>query len=166
MNHQEQSQNNVRPRYCTVLYDLMQRLQVSIVEYVYLDMVFQLSRRGYCFKSLQSIADDLGMSKAGMHDVKRRMLAAGWIEENRQKHVRTTADYDKLQLDLWTFVRNSYDERSISTTRRSNIERNRSISVPKNNNRITIENKQIQKFNSNGTVSLEWKEAQLRGEVE
>lgn len=81
------------PRYATVLYEVRKKLDVSFSEYIYLDMVHKLSYQRWCTKSLQNCADDLGISRRAIINMKNRLLERGLLEKNLRGHLRVTDKY-------------------------------------------------------------------------
>lgn len=126
------SQDSVTPRYATLLYDVLQKLDISIAEYFYLDMVYHLSHDGWCFKSLSSIAHDMKMERTGIVKLRDRLIEKELIKKNIKGHVKTTVMYDKVirsDKPAYDKVTKPYDK--VNSTVR--------LSHTKNNNRITIE---------------------------
>ena len=124
---------NESPRYTTVIYEVREALGVSLSEYVYLDMVHQLSHNRWCVKTLENIGKDLGISRMGVDKLKRRMIKANYIEKNEYGHVRTTETYNKVILkakEPYNKVAKPYNK-VIPAVKQS---------YTKNNNRITKNN--------------------------
>ena len=140
---EEQTQS---PKFCTVLYSVRAELNISVTEYVYLDMMYYLSRSGWCYKSLSAIAKDLGLGKSAVYYMRNRLVKKGLIETNSKKHVRTTDTYHEALAHHPFNVQkqNVFSKsRSIMRPERSKSEQNRSKSTPKNNNRNTIDNREL-----------------------
>ena len=83
------------PSYTTVIYEVRAALDVSFIEYILLDMVDKLSRRtGYCYKSSQKMADDLGISKRGINKMITRLIEQNLLERVSNNHtLRVTNIY-------------------------------------------------------------------------
>ena len=62
------------PKYATLLYEVLYSLDISISEYFYLDMVYHLSRDGWCYKSLDNVSNDMRMHRNGVQKMKNRLL--------------------------------------------------------------------------------------------
>lgn len=125
-------------KYAHLEYETLHKLKITIPEYWYLDMVYQLSREGWCFKSLNSIAIDMRMTKRGVAVMRDRMIARGFIKKNRKGYVRTEVAYNSvIQLDkkVYNSVHKSYN--SVPPT----VE----LSATKNNNRSTIELSEVER---------------------
>lgn len=86
-------QDTITPKYATLLYEVRKTLDISVGEYFYIDMMHYLSHGGWCYKSLESIASDIGITKRGVMKLRDRMIQRGFIEKNALGHVRTTAKY-------------------------------------------------------------------------
>lgn len=127
------------PRYATLLYSVRKELGISITEYFYLDMIYHLSHneKGYCYKSLDSIATDMGISNIGVMKIRDRLTDKGLLIVKRGNKVRTSEKYNKVIRSgdtTYNKVNKTYNK-VISEVKQS---------YTKNNNRITIE-KEINK---------------------
>jgi hypothetical protein len=60
--------------YAHLFYDVREKLDVSIAEYYYLDMVRQLSDGRWCTKSLKNCAKDMGIGKRGLLKMRDRLI--------------------------------------------------------------------------------------------
>lgn len=136
----EQSQS---PKFCTLLYSVREELDVSVSEYVYLDMVYYLSRNGWCYKSLESIGQDLSMRKSAIFYMRNRLIKRGLLEINAQKQVRTTDMWHNALARHPFNVQKMNSNRSKSTLNRSisELERSKSVKITdaRNTYRNTIE---------------------------
>ena len=83
-------------KYAHLEYRVLHELDISINEYWYLDMVYQLSRDGWCYKSLQSVADDMKLSKQGVVKMRDRLIQRGFIKKNIKGHVKTEVAYNSV----------------------------------------------------------------------
>lgn len=104
-------------------------------------MVYYLSKAGseWCYKSLQSTADDLNMGKSTVKSMRDRLIDRELLIKNKDGHVKTTEI-----VHLSYGVRNSHDEandRAKNAQYRAKSEQNRAKSDTKNNNRITKNNR-------------------------
>jgi Mn-dependent DtxR family transcriptional regulator len=122
------------PLYATLHYGVRKLLDVSIAEYYYLDMVYHLSHndKGYCYKSLESIADDMGVSKMGVVKMRNRLIGRGLIKKNIKGYTKTTEMYNSV-------IRNG--ERTVNLVSKpyNKVIPSGKLSYTKNNNRITLE---------------------------
>lgn len=86
------------PRGATLYYNVLKGLDISVAEYMYLDMIYHLSRNslGYCYKSLDSIASDMNVSKNGVIKMRDRLATRGLVKKNRKGYVCTTEMYHKV----------------------------------------------------------------------
>jgi hypothetical protein len=131
------------PKFCTVLYSVLKELKVSVPEYVYLDMVYYLSRNGWCYKSLKNIGDDLGMRKSAIFYMRNRLVKRGLLEINDKSYVRTTdVWHNALATHPFNVQKMNATDfyRSKSAPNRSIIEPERSKSVDLTDARNTIRN--------------------------
>lgn len=119
-------------KYAHLEYENLHKLAITIPEYWYLDMVYQLSRGGWCYKSLNSVAIDMRMTKRGVAVMRDRMVARGFIKKNRKGYTRTEEPYNSvIHLDKKAY--NSIHELYNSVP--PSVE----LSATKNNNRSTLE---------------------------
>lgn len=84
------------PLYATLFYHIRRELGLTWNEYIYLDMVYHLSKDGWCYKSLDNVANDLGMVKSGVVKLRDRLIDKGLIKKNIKGHVKTTVMYHSV----------------------------------------------------------------------
>jgi len=89
-------QQTETPLYATLLYGIRKQLDITWNEYVYLDMVYHLSKDGWCYKSLDNVASDLGMVKSGVQKMRNRLIEKGLLKKNIKGHVKTTVMYHSV----------------------------------------------------------------------
>lgn len=126
--------NQTAKKYAHLEYEVLHKLDITIPEYWFLDSVHYLSRDGWCWKSLQSFAIDMKMSKRGVAIMRDRLINKKLIKKNRKGHLKTEVAYNSvLQVDekVYNSVHESYNSVPLSVE----------LSATKNNNRITIDNK-------------------------
>jgi hypothetical protein len=123
---------NETPLYATLLYEVRKQLDITWIEYVYLDMVYHLSKDGWCYKSLDNCSEDLGIDRSNVYKMRKRLIAKGLLKKNIKGHVKTTVAYAKH-----IRINNS----SYANRQKPYAKRDYSIgeTPTKNNNRITIE---------------------------
>lgn len=121
-------------RFAHLQYDVLKQFGMSPNEYWYLDMVYQLSRDGWCYKSLDNIASDMNMTKNGIVKLRDRLIEKGLIIKDRKGKVKTSVMYNKVYLT----DSQPYNLVTNRTTKYNAIVQQ---SGTKNNNRITIEEK-------------------------
>ena len=127
---------NETPLYATVFYHVRKQLDISWAEYIYLDMVYHLSKDGWCYKSLENIALDMGMAKSGVVKMRQRLIEKKLLKKSVKGYVKTTEMYHKvIRTDLRTYhkVNKPYHKVVPSV----------SLSDTKNNKRITLDNREI-----------------------
>lgn len=144
------------PKYATLLYQVRKELDISIAEYFYLDMVYHLSHSGWCYKSLDSVALDMGITRMGVVKLRDRLIERKLIVKNAKGHVKTSVTYNKvIQVEPETY--NKVAKRITKFTPDSKL------SLPKNNNEINKEKKEPNKLLENGyTNDLHGYEARIR----
>ena len=125
---------NESPLYATLLYEVRKELDISIQEYFYLDMVYHLSHDGWCYKSLDSIARDMGITKRGVMKMRNRLIERKLLKKNIKGHVKTTVMYNSVLRS---------DNKSVNKVPLSvnKVHPSGELSSTKNNNRITKNNK-------------------------
>lgn len=134
------------PKYATLLYEVRAELEISWIEYVYLDMVYHLSREGYCYKSLDNVGLDLGIDRSNVHRMKLRLLDRDLLKKNIKGHVKTTVTYANcIQTSQSAYAKRteSYAKRNSAVVK----------THTKNNNRNTENIKPTIKRASRNTVT-------------
>lgn len=86
------------PRFAHLQYAVLKQFKLSIAEYWYLDMIYYLSREGWCYKSLENIADDMNMTKNGVVKLRDRLIEKKLIIKNRKGYVKSSVMYNKVYL--------------------------------------------------------------------
>jgi len=121
-------------KYAHLEYETLHKLEITIPEYWYLDMVYQLSRDGWCWKSLDNIATDMRMTKNGVFKMRDRMIERGFLTKGRGGKVKTSVKYNSVyRLDKQAY--NSVTKRD--TQYNNGVQ----LSITKNNNETNIDNK-------------------------
>jgi len=119
-------------KYAHLEYEVLHSLDISIPEYWLLDMVYQLSRDGWCYKSLQNIAIDMKMSKRGVMKMRNRLIDKGLLKKNIKGHLKTEVAYNSvhhLDKEAYNLVHQSVNL----------VHPTGEQSATKNNNRLTID---------------------------
>lgn len=108
------------------------KLDITWIEYVYLDMVYHLSKDGWCYKSLDNCGLDLGIDRSNVYRMRQRLIKKGLIKKNLKGHVKTTVLYANC-------IR--VDDKAVAKRTEPYAKRNYSVvkTHTKNNNRITKE---------------------------
>ena len=71
----------------TLYYEVLTILDLTIPEYLYLDMVHQLSQKyQWCFKSLDNIASHMNMHRNGVAKIRDRLVSRGLLEKGDKKY--------------------------------------------------------------------------------
>lgn len=83
-------------KFAHLQYGVLHELEISIPEYWYLDMVFQLSRFGWCNKKLENIAEDMRMSRRGIIEIRNRLITKGLLLKGVGNRVKTTEKVQKM----------------------------------------------------------------------
>ena len=89
-------EQNEAAKFAHLQYHVLHKLEVSIPEYWLLDMVYQLSRGGMCYKSLQSIANDMRMTKNGVVKMRDRLIERGLIIKDGKGRLKTSVAYNSV----------------------------------------------------------------------
>jgi len=123
----------------TLYYEVLTILDLTIPEYLYLDMVHQLSQKyQWCFKSLDNIASHMNMHRNGVAKIRDRLVSRGLLEKgDKNNRVKTTDMYAKCIQS----VAPQKNAHSVSRYAHS-VGTERTPSVHKNYNRITKDNKE------------------------
>lgn len=91
----DNEQENVVPKYATLFYDVRAELDITWVEYIYLDMVYHLSHAGWCIKSLENCGKDLGLDRSNVYRMRQRLIEKGLIIKGTGGKVKTSVIYAK-----------------------------------------------------------------------
>jgi|ERR1035437_6502484 predicted transcriptional regulator len=83
-------------KFAHLQYEVLHTLEISINEYWFLDMVYQLSRSGWCYKSLESIANDMRLTKNGVVKLRDRLIERGLINKDRRGRLNTSVTYNSV----------------------------------------------------------------------
>jgi predicted transcriptional regulator len=136
------------PRYGKLYYDIRRDLQLTWTEYVYLDMVHNLSNGRWCTKSLAEIGLDLGLDRANVYRLRNRLIHRGLVIKNAKGHVRSSVMYAKRLQQLADCSQNA-------TPRSQNAYAGVVKTQPKITYRYTEDNKGLP----------EWKRQQLQAQA-
>jgi len=128
---------NETPLYATLLYDVRKKLDISVAEYFYLDMVHKLSYNRWCIKSLEHCAEDIGVSKFGLLKLRNRLIERGLIEKNLRGHLKVTTKYTDIAVNK--VDRPPYAAVNKVAKSANKVQPIGQQSLPKNNNRLTKE---------------------------
>lgn len=131
---------NETPLYATLLYEVRKKLDITWIEYVYLDMVYHLSKEGWCYKSLDNCGKDLGLDRSNVFRMRKRLIEKGLLKKNIKGYVKTTVVYAKcIRSDDKVYAKrtNSYAKRDYSVVK----------THTKNNNRVTKDNRGLKSKN-------------------
>lgn len=115
-------------KYAHLEYETLHRLEISINEYWLLDMVYQLSRDGWCYKSLSSIAADMRLTKNGVVKMRDRLIERDLLKKNRKGHLKTGVAYNSV----YRLPEKSYN---LVTNRTTKYNDSVQLSGTKNNNK-------------------------------
>lgn len=141
---------NLKPKYAHLEYDVLYSLDISITEYWYLDMVYQLSRFGWCNKKLENISYDMHMTKRGVMKLRDRLIEKKLIIKGRGNKVKTSEKVNKVYFSDTNY--NSKSELSSKKVNKVHPKSEQSITKTsvENNKRLT-KNKENKNFK--GTIS-------------
>ena len=134
------------PLYATLLYEVRKQLDISWLEYVYLDMVYHLSKDGWCYKSIDNSALDMGISRVGLIKMRKRLIDKKLLVKNIKGYVKTSVIVNKV-------YRNDPEAVNLVTKPVNKVYSTGKQSLPKNNNRITIYNKDFKNVDYRGSES-------------
>ena len=87
---------NETPLYATLFYHIRKELGLTWNEYIYLDMMYHLSKDGWCYKSLDNVAEDMGMVKSGVVKMRDRLIEKNLLVKNAKGHVKTSVTYHSV----------------------------------------------------------------------
>lgn len=143
---------NEVPKFAHLQYQVLHDLDISITEYWYLDMIYQLGRFGWCNKKLENIATDMHMSKRGVMKIRDRLIEKDLIVKGIGNKVRTSEKVNKVY-----FSDTNYQKSEQSSKKVNKVHPKSEQSIAKTPVEI---NKRLTK-NKNGIFNLAEKEKQL-----
>jgi len=123
-------------KFAHLQYDVLHELEISIPEYWYLDMVFQLSRFGWCNKKLENIAEDMRMSRRGIIDIRDRLISKGLITKGIANRVKTTEKVQKVYFSEREYKKSAEYSRKVQKVHSKSAD-SVSRTPVENNKRIT-----------------------------
>lgn len=122
------------PRFAHLQYAVLKQFKLSPAEYWYLDMIYYLSREGWCYKSLEHIAEDMNMTKNGIVKLRDRLIDKDLLIKNRKGYVKSSVMYNKVYLT-------ESQPSNLVTNRTTKYNAAVQLSGTKTNNEINIDNK-------------------------
>lgn len=129
---------NVVPKFAHLQYQVLYDLDISIAEYFMLDMIYQLSRDGWCNKKLDNIAYDMNITRRGVLKMRDRLIERGLIIKGVANKLRTSEKVNKVYFSDDHFIQNRKKSEQ-SSEKVNKVHPKSEQSFPKNNNRITKE---------------------------
>lgn len=123
-------------RFAHLQYDVLHELEISIPEYWYLDMVFQLSRFGWCNKKLENIASDMRMSRRGVIGIRDRLIDKGLVVKGVGNRVRTSEKVQKVYFFEQTYKKSAESSKKVQKVHSKSAESVSKTPV-ENNKRLT-----------------------------
>ena len=122
------------PKFAHLQYSVLHELDISIAEYWYLDMIYQLSRQGWCNKRLDNIAEDMRVTRRGVIVMRDRLIERGLIIKGVANRVKTTEKVNKV------YFLDKYERKSaLSYEKVNKVHPKSAQSTPKTNKRLTKE---------------------------
>lgn len=135
-------------RFAHLQYEVLHELEISIAEYWYLDMVFQLSRFGWCNKKLENIAEDMRISKRGVMKLRDRLIEKKLIIKGVGNKVRTSEIVNKVYFSDHTYKKS---EQSSKKVNKVHLKSEQSIAkTPVENNKRLTKNRDFSISNALG----------------
>lgn len=136
---------NETPRYATLLYSVRKELDISLNEYFYLDMVYHLSYKGWCYKSLANCADDMGITKQGLILIRKKLIDRGLLKTNLRGHSKVTSKYTSVAVNK-VYQHNEMAVKKVYGAVKK-VYPSGKQSYNKNNNRVTKDNRGLKSKN-------------------
>lgn len=125
------------PKFAHLQYEVLKKFKMSPAEYWYLDMVYYLSREGWCYKSLEHIAQDMNMTKNGIVKLRDRLIDKGLVIKSRKGYVKSSVMYNKVYLNdkssyyLVTNRTTKYNDAVQLSSTKNNIKNNKEKGMTK-----------------------------------
>ena len=86
--------------YTNIQHEIRRDLDISCLEYVLVDMIYHLSTKpdsaviGWCYKSKEQLALEIGLTKQGLLKMVDRLILCGLLEKNVDtRYLKTTEKY-------------------------------------------------------------------------
>lgn len=80
--------------YTTILHDKRNEFNLTILEYVFLDTVYRLSRKkGYCYKSKKSFGEFLGISERQVYNIIDKLVERSLLFRDEDKHLVVSNEF-------------------------------------------------------------------------
>jgi hypothetical protein len=121
------------PKYAHLEYQVLHELEVSIPEYFLLDMVYRLSRNGWCNKKLDSIAFDMRMTRRGVIVMRDRLIARRLLKKGIGNRLATTEKVNSV----YFLDEDELAKSALSSKKVHSVHPKSALSFPKNNKRVT-----------------------------
>lgn len=123
-------------KFAYLQYDVLHELEISIPEYWYLDMVFQLSRFGWCNKKLDNVAEDMRMSKRGVMKLRDRLIEKELLLKGVGNRVRTSEKVNKVYFSDKVYKKSEQSSKKVNKVH-SKSEQSIAKTSVENNKRLT-----------------------------
>ena len=131
-------------RFAHLEYEVLHELEISIPEYWYLDMVYQLSRFGWCNKKLENIAIDMRMSKRGVMKLRDRLIDKKLIVKGVGNRVRTSEKVNKVYFSEKVYTKSEQSSKEVNKVHpkseqsiaKTSVENNKRITKNRNDKKI------------------------------
>lgn len=142
-------QQTVVPKFAHLQYQVLYDLDISIAEYFLLDMIYQLSRVGWCNKKLENIAYDMNITKRGVIVMRNRLIERGLLIKGRANRLKTSEKVNKVYFiddkatqksELYSKKVNKVHPKSEQSVSKTSVENNKRLT--KNNKGKYSENKE------------------------
>jgi len=155
--------------YTTILHDARAKLEISIVEYCYLDMIYHLSNnpeskfKGYAYISHAKVADILGCTKQTVVSMSNRLKARGLLASDKTgKLKKTTFEYWHTVFEFKKLIGQNTipggkSVKKSDSNRSKNLSSDGQKSLPNNNSDIPFDNQEdlFPEMNSENETTFE-----------
>lgn len=126
-------QQNEVPKFAHLQYQVLYDLDISIAEYWFLDMVYQLSHKDWCNKRLDNIAYDMNITRRGVIKMRDRLIEKNLLIKGKANRLKTSEKVNKVY-----FIDDRATQKGAQSSYKSELSSTKSeLSTPKINNRIT-----------------------------
>lgn len=123
------------PKYAHLEYRVLHELEITIPEYFLLDMVYRLSRNGWCNKKLDNIAYDMRMTRRGIIVMRDRLIERKLLKKGVGSRIATTEKVNSM----YFLDEEELGKSALSTKKVHSVHSKSALSFPKNNKRLTID---------------------------
>jgi hypothetical protein len=151
------------PKYAHLEYQVLHELDISVNEYFLLDMIYRLSRIGWCNKKLDNIAFDMNLSQRGIIKLRNRLIERKLLIKGIGNRLKTSEKLNKVYfIDESSLRKTALSSQKLNKVH-SKTEQSVSKTSVENNTEINKDNKGVEKRGSGYKAALQARNSLVRG---